>query len=280
MQPLRPYAPNVRPPEGYRIAQGQARLLERIWQPTYRWLHASSYGVGSAAMAIRAGELLAKNRPTYVENTPDADNEVIMYQDDLHRAVVALAAPPGVVYEVARLVCVQQGAAIIERIGTWARITAKDGAGAAIWTTELREPDDSTNALGGFSDTFASPFPFPMAHPTTGSRLQIRWSLRVQDISYQDNNAMPLLAAATPQAIPVGTRYPHLPGDWNDMRYLWGSRDGANHQWVVGSYALIRLFATISGVAADWDVAVAGRLTGFTQNAGHKGAALANVCRR
>lgn len=255
--------------------------MERIWQPNCAWLpYADSYGVGPASIAIESARLLAANACTYVENNPDADNEAVVWQDSVFRQP---AGPErtALVYEVARMVCVYQGAAVIERINTWARVTAKNPAGDVIWTTELRQPADSALSFGTLADSSSCPFPFPIEHPTGASSISIRWALRVQSIPYQQFDALPMLSGAPEQALPQGDRYPHVPGDWADMRYVWGSRGTEGNQWVVGGFSLIRLFAIVEAAVADeWDVEVGGRLTGFTQNAGPKGAALANVTRR
>jgi hypothetical protein len=244
---------------------------------------AASYGVGPPAIAIAAAALLADVRCSQVENNPDSDNEVVQWQDSLHRVAVQLdPQPSALAWEIARMVCVLKGAGIIERINTWARITAIDpGTGADIWTTELRAPSDSFVNFGGAGQQSSAPFPFPLEHPVTpGNFLTIRWSLRVQPVSSIDYQAIPFLAAASAEGIPLGDRYRHLPGDWDDMRYVWGSRFSEGHQFVFGGFSLVRLFATVNADSEHWRIQVAGRLVGFTQNSGHKGAVLANVTRR
>ena len=274
---MREAAPNVPPQQAPPLAGGMARLLERIWGPAD--LDDPAAWQVEDARAIEAAAQLAVNLRTYQEHEPDADPEAIAWQDSLARADATIM--PGV-YEVARMVGVQLGATILRQIQTWARISALDPTtGQPLWTTELRAPPDSLTAFGGLalSPSSSMPFPFPLDHPgVPGSTLRIRWSLRVDEQGTEDTPALPYLAGGTPDtSIPVGVRFAHLPGDWEDMRYPWNALQATPQRWVVGTYALVRLFATVVGDPNLWRVSVAGRLSGFTQSSGRRRRALANV---
>lgn len=276
---MRPYPPNWRPPQGYAISPGTARLLERIWQPA-QLDDPACWEIYDADAAAGAAELLSRD-PCPIDKEPDSHNEAIRWQDTIHRADADTM--PGI-YEIARMIVVEQGAGVIERIQTWARISAIDPqTGLPAWTTELRAPPDSLTAFGGLGLTASSsaPFIFPLPHPVSPtSPLRIIWSLRLDRMGIEDRPAIDYVAGAPPGSIPPGDRPPHLPGDWEDMRFCWGTWPAKGHQWIVGGYSLVRLFATVIGDPALWQVSIAGRLTGYTQNAGTLARCLENVTRR
>lgn len=275
---MRDHWPNVATQPGAPpISQGVARLLERIWQPA-QLDDPGAWHIEDENAAAEAARILEAD-PCRIDKAPDANDEALAWQDSVTRADVAVM--PGA-YEIARLVIVEQGAGVLERIQTWARIAAMDPrTGQPIWETELRAPPDSLTAFGGIGISISSsaPFPFPLPHPT-GTPLTIRWSLRVDRLGIDDRPSVAWLAGASPDGLPIGDRIAHLPADWTDMRYCWGTLYAKGHQWVIGGYSLVRLFATVIGDPTLWRVSVGGRLTGYTQNAGPRARCLENVTGR
>lgn len=278
---MRDHWPNVATQPGAPpISQGVARLLERIWQPA-QLDDPGAWHIEDEAAAAEAARILEAD-PCRIDKAPDADDEALAWQDSVTRADVAVM--PGA-YEIARLVIVEQGAGVLERIQTWARIAAMDPrTGQPIWETELRAPADSFSAFAvpgapGPTTSSSAPFIFPLAHPT-GTPLSIRWSLRVDRLGIDDRPAVAWLAGAAPDGLPIGDRIAHLPADWTDNRYCWGTLYAKGQQWVIGGYSLVRLFATVLGDPTLWRVSVGGRLTGYTQNIGRRDAVFGNVTRR
>ena len=287
----RPYAPNEQP-WNYPIAGGMARLLERIWKPTCGWLpYPQSHGVDDTTEHKRrvrawAGSVLDALECEHQQTHPDSHNEAIVYQDRLffQRAEARQMDPAGRVWEIGRMISQGAGIVVLERITTWLRATPtnpEDGSPVGP-TIEFKEgswlqfgPPAINPATNG------SLFPFPFAHPVAGvSPLRLRWNLILQRMPYESQGFPPIVSIGALDAVPTGEIRGDWPSEWEDMRYRDQALGGVHHKWVGGGHGMVRLFATIFADVLSWRVEVAGRLTGYRQQAGRRAAALQNATRR
>lgn len=284
MAALRPYAPNARP-QPYPIAAGSARLLERIWQPHCAWMpHPAAWGVAPEREAVaarqRCGRLLDVFGCDHVNSYPDAHSEVVRFQDRVRHVVEDggnLTADP-VTYEVARFEVPQYGIAKLEQVDTWARLTPLDPQTGDPVGNPRELLGDAIAAENAGIDTWGTPFPFPLQHPTLpGATLSLGYML--------GHYRTPPGRQGTPRMFgPAG--WSTLPRDhtvlqWADSRYVWGSDGSRGLAFIFGGYGLLRLFCGIRcEVTGSWRVELAGRLTGFRQQAGKRAAALENATRR
>jgi len=267
-----------------------ARLLERIWTPTCGWLpYPQAYGVDNTdehTRRVRAwvGTVLDALECEHVYTHPDSHNEAIVYQDRLLRQFVGPRTldPAGRVWEIGRLISQGAGIVVLERITTWLRITPTDPEdGSPIGPSVEFKEGFFVDPFTGINATNGSLFPFPVAHPLPGVLpLRVRWNLILQRMPYESQGFPPLVVFGTPDAVPTGEIRGDWPSEWEDMRYRDQTLGGIHHQWVGGGHGMVRLFATIFGDVLSWSVEVAGRLSGYRQQAGRREAALSNATRR
>lgn len=290
MEP-RPYAPNAYP-QNFPIAASSSRLLERIWRPTCSWLpYVQAFGVDDDGIlrqrarewAARVLESLARERLPYIDGQPDACNEAVIYQDRLVRQVVPLRSldPAGRVWEIGRLLSQGFGIVVLERITTWLRIMAFDPEDGPIGPLIEFKEGFFIDLLTGNSATNGSLFPFPVPHPLPGvAPLRVRWNLVLQRLSHENEPFPPLVSNGAPDSVPTGDIRGDWPSEWEDMRYRDQALGGIGHKWVGGGHGMVRLFATVFADPLSWSVEVAGRLSGYRQQAGRRSAALGNATRR
>jgi hypothetical protein len=267
-------------------------MLERIWQPTCGWLpYPQSYGVDNTTEHKRrvrrwAGHQLDALQCDHITTHPASHNEVIVYQDRTHLVPHEIRGrlldPAGMVWELGRLVSQGAGICVLERIHTWMRIQAADGQDNPVGgVVELKEGIVDLAGIAPFAGTMSTPFPFPIPNPTLGlTPLGVRFHLVVQPIPQEHQGFPPFVVAGAPDSVPSGEIPTDWPSEWTDMRYIWGGRGSEFHKWVTGGHSLVRLFVTFTSKPGTWIVSVAGRLTGYRQQAGRMGAALTNATGR
>lgn len=173
----------------------------------------------------------------------------------------------GRAFEVARVVAPATGILVLERVGCYLTVQALDGGGAPIAGSQFTTTADS------------DPLALPRVHPVGGQDFTVRWRLLVEHHDASANGQEPAVIFAAPlQFLPhYGYQAGQLPREWADLRYTWQSRYTDGHQAVYMSGSMARLFAIVAGGDAIWSFRVGGILAGYYQEAGRRGAALANA---
>lgn len=203
---------------------------------------------------------------------PYSHNERVQWLDKVREVTVGLPRVPDTrakAWELVRLPMLRWGVGVLERVAVNIIAQAIDGEGLPVG-----EPIPVGSLLGpsGLAIVGVDPCPFPIPHPVAGGApLSIRFHLLNYRHSRRVRDEPPLLANASPFAIPVGD---NIVTAWRDMRYRWGSRYSEGNQWVRGGHSLIRFFMVVETGMSAWTLRVCARLSGYVQQAGRDGAAL------
>lgn len=200
-------------------------------------------------------------------SAPDQHSERVLFYDVSGRRETNNFAP-AVTLELVRQAVPVESVAIIQRIGTWARLSASVAGGASV-VYELYDGN-----VGPFATAIGTPYPFPLLHPDGVSTLTIVYTLIRERVPDAGKARQPAFLAPTNLLglIPYDT--PILK-PWADQRYGWNAGFAESLYFVTGDRSLLRLFATIETTGVGrWTVSVAGRLGGDVHITGYRKAAL------
>jgi hypothetical protein len=205
--------------------------------------------------ADEAGTLVAT--PGDVDVRPSGSSEALAWREDVGFRELDDELDGSLAFEVARLDVPTWGVTNVERLATYLRATPLDDAG---------EPAGPTFVTACCVD------PFGPVHPTTDTRLRVRWSLigaNSGDPSF-DGPAHGVLG-----------RTVQLATHWFDLRYAWGSRYTCGLQLLVPpDITSVRLVATPDAGGSNWSIAVGGRLVVWSIGGGPREAALTAATHR
>jgi len=169
--------------------------------------------------------------------------------------------------EVARVRLQGKATHVLERLATWARVTAViAGNVEQTWEFSFGSPPP-----GQGISIVSTPFPFPISEASGGASVvtSLEWQLVEHGAAMKGSDIGALLATAGQPAerIPSGR---NVLTPWSDSRYVWGSRFCDGNDWIIGGRKWLRLFCVIE-VSGDLDpgdtgitAEVGGKLTGYT----------------
>lgn len=202
--------------------------------------------------------------PLMEYSQPDQHSERVQFYDVANRRVLGLGEGVTTV-ELVRQAVPVESVAIIQRIGTWLRLTASNpGGGSSVFELYDGVPGLNATAVG-------TPYPFPFPHPAGGT-LEVEFTLIRERIADAGRAPPPaFLQVGSPQSIPCDTP---IISPWRDMRFMWNATFAESLYFVTGDRSLLRLFATFTVVGTRWGVEVAGRLGGHVNVTGYRKAAL------
>lgn len=242
-------------------------LLRQLETPTNARLDPNSFwGFNSdePLPELSIEEIGQQLGPLMEYSQPDQHSERVQFYDVTRRTAQGLGE--GVfTMELVRQAIPVESVAVIQRIGTWLRLTAQNAGGQNV-VFELYDGVPGLNATA-----VGTPFPFPFQHPNGGT-LDVEFTLireRIPDAGRAQPPAFVALAA--PNVIPYDTP---IISPWRDMRYMWNATFAESLYFVTGDRCLLRLFATITIVGQRWGVEIAGRLGGHFNVTGYRKAAL------
>ena len=277
------------------MSQGMGHLLQRINLPTIavqapegntqavaeRWGVPWANSIEELDKAAALAELAQLARTD--RHFPDSAGERLWEYDDVIRQDIppvtverALLNETTITLEIGRAPVREYGMGVLERIATYVRYQALNRGG---------NPVGDPVELGDFvtfgpdAVTFGSPFPFPVVHPTDDERtFSVSYVLVFQNTPMTYGDTPPILPPTVGiGAIARGNQW----RTWDDQRYAWGSRYTDRHQLLFGGHGILRLYAVISQTGdpdgVTFELAVAGRLGGYTQNSGVRRAAIYNA---
>jgi hypothetical protein len=218
------------------------------------WHGQQSWGLGSDSRDLDDRERLG--------NPIDAVERVKWL--DVQRCIdipTAQIVTTGASWELLRMVVPTAALGVVERLTAgFASVEALDGAGLPIYSYPLAQ--GSQPCVSAF------------VHPTPGvGSLTWRAELRVTE---SVGPLPPVVAAGLPEQL-FGSQL--LP-PWADLRYGDELRFSDGLQLLIGARSLVRLVVTLFGPPSRFRVQLAGRLGGYVQSAGRRGAALDGATRR
>lgn len=195
-------------------------------------------------------------------NNPASASEVLRPYDAQRCIVVDPGAivPSGVAYELAHHPIPTGAVGILERVPTiFEEIAALDANG---------DPIFSFSQINGERPCLTS-----LRHPDPAAgTLSWSWRLTVTTLSSSDGPLLPMLYVGP--TVPLAIEGDDLIPGWTDLRYGIASRWGDRHQIVIPARAQVRLWVVLRGQANRWHVRVGGRVAGYWQSGGRRGAAL------
>lgn len=248
------YDPRVSPrvPDAWRMAlfePWRTRLFGRAWgrRPVFPTMDAEN-------------ELIVTHKRTY----PIADAERVAWWEPFRCTSFATVSstPRPVAFEIVRIPIEAFATGVLERLATFARVTPLDALGAPSGP-EFRTQPDSDPCIDQF------------VNPAAGNGvLNFRWLLVADELSPAGDEPN-MLAAAQPEAIPVGLPIPGIPRSWSDFRYAFGNVYTFDHHILVQGPVLLRLFFEFQVIGPNpFRLAFGGLLSGYTQATGRMGKAL------
>lgn len=245
------------------------RLLAQIEAPVVARLDIGEFfgfDVAHPLPELSIEEVARSFGPLEEYSAPDQHSERVQFYDVAGRRETS-NFDTDVTLELVRQAVPVESVAIVQRIGTWARLTAFVAGGADL----VYELYDGT--VGPFATAVGTPFPFPLDHPDGGT-LTIEYTLIRERVPDAGKSRQPAFLQPTNQfgVIPCDTP---LLAPWRDQRYGWNAGFAESLYFVTGDRSLLRLFATIiTRGPGRWSVSIAGRLGGDIHVTGYRKAAL------
>lgn len=196
-----------------------------------------------------------------IQNPASASETVRMF--DRQRCIAVdpdAITPEGVAFELVRYEIPTQAVGVVERIPTiFESVDALDVDGVPVF---------SYSQINGEQPCRSSLIhPDPDVDPLTWEWIVTR---NVAPYTTEMGAPDPYLGPVSPLLIGGD---PMLPS-WSDLRYGIASRWPDRQQWILTSRSVVRYWVVLRGEAGRWGVRVGGRLAGYWQSGGRRGAAV------
>lgn len=168
--------------------------------------------------------------------------------------------PSGVAFELAHYPIPTTSVGVVERLPTiFEEISALDANGDPIFSfAQINGERPCLRAL---------------RHPDPAGG-ELSWSWRITATTISSGGGPEVFGEYVGPTLPLAIEGDDLIPVWDDLRYGIASRWGDRHQLLVSARSLVRLWVVLRGNPNRWRVRVGGRLAGYWQSGGRRGAAL------